>query len=143
MWKPEHQRIHDLRVTMSAIHDLARSAPPNRRTTLAIENAASRALSRDKANEMPRDGKTHAIKKLTYALINPKGEPISLHTDLDQVVGYYAATRRPADIILDEASRQRIFAALIRNRYTIRKCYAWVRIGTEAITKLPPGKEKR
>lgn len=139
----ERQRIHNLRVTLSTVRTLGESGGVKLKTLNAIARAAKLSLERDTAQAELEDGKTYAIKKLQYALIDPQGVPVALHTSLDQVVGYYASTRRPADIILDETSRQRIFAALLRNKYSIRKCYAWVRIASEAITELPPAKGNR
>lgn len=42
------QRIHDLRVTLTAIYELATSAPSDPHTLKAIRKAADRALIRDK-----------------------------------------------------------------------------------------------
>lgn len=88
-----------------------------------------------------RDTRTHAIRRMQYALCNPDGVPISLHTEFDGALGSYAKSRR--GILLDENSRRNYFDLMLRKRYSIRKCFAWVRVEKTSIVKLPPEKKVR
>lgn len=88
-----------------------------------------------------RDERTHALERMQYALCNAAGKPVSLHGDFDQALGSYAQRRK--GIILDENSREAYFAVMLRKHWSIRKCYAWVRIDADQISKLPSTKSDK
>jgi hypothetical protein len=87
------------------------------------------------------DSRTHAIRALQYVLCDPSGKPLSLHAQFDGALCAFVKSRKW--IILDEADREAYFAVMVGRNYSIRKCYAWVRVDQEAITKLPPEKKPR
>lgn len=83
--------------------------------------------------------RTYAIRKLQYALVDPKGQPLSLHHSVDQALGVWVMKR--GGIILDAASRKRYFDNMRKAKYSIRRAFAWCRVGPDQIEKLP--KEKK
>lgn len=82
--------------------------------------------------------RTYAIPRLTYALCNPYGQPLSLHGTIDLALGAWMQKR--GQIILDAESRKRGFTYLLKEKYSIRPAHAWCRVGPDMILKLP--KEK-
>jgi hypothetical protein len=82
--------------------------------------------------------RTYAIPKLKWALCDPHGAPISLHASPSAALGAWVLARK--EIILDESSRQRLFRALLKARYSIRPANAWCRVQPHPLEKL--AKEK-
>ena len=83
--------------------------------------------------------RTYALKSLQYALVNPSGQPLSLHGSIDLALGAWVQKR--GGIILGAADRQRYFDALVKDKYSIRPAHAWCRVDADPVLKLPKEKQ--